>query len=94
MDILDGWIYALDFYKHLYKIKADGPEYIELNDHIVDFCINGEWIYYLTPKLGEKYGGDQLWRMRTDGTQKQQLMQEDGFSIDYDEKLGLLYRYG
>jgi Tol biopolymer transport system component len=86
MDVADEWVYVLGFSKNIFKIKSDGSEYTRLNDHdIYDFCIDGEWIYYLEEKEDEKFVGFQLWRMQTDGTQKQQLMQEPSFSIDYDE---------
>jgi hypothetical protein len=88
MDVADGWIYVLNHNKKLYRIKTDGTEHIALIQNaewIYDFCIDGEWIYFLLVNQYTTLGSAQLWRMRKDGTQRQQLMQQVGHAIDYNK---------
>lgn len=86
MNVADEWIYAIDSNtRSLYKTRDFSSEYIWLDESVVDFCIEGEWIYYTKEKANDKYEGNLLWRMRTDGTQMQQLMRDSGYSLDYNE---------
>lgn len=85
LDIADGWIYGIDYNSYFYKTKKHGSDEIWLDKNIHDFCIDGEWIYYTKECSDNEMEGFQLWRMRADGEQKQQLMEEASYLIDYSE---------
>lgn len=82
MDFIDDWIYLIPLGGSLCKIKTDGTGFTRLDDRIIDINIDREWIYYFY-MVPEEVWVYQLWRMHTDGTQKQQLMQTTSHYIDY-----------
>jgi len=85
-EVEDGWLYALTHYYKLLKIKTDGSELIEL-DHIadwsMDFCIDGDWIYYCAHPETEHIAITRLYRMQKDGSERQRLMKAISNTIDY-----------
>lgn len=85
--IVDGWVYSLARHMVIYKTKTDGTECTVLgkgNEPCGDFCIEGDWIYYTVWKPIDGWGYA-LFKMRTDGTQRTQIMQQSALAIDYDE---------
>ncbi|NBI30397.1 DUF5050 domain-containing protein [Chengkuizengella marina] len=79
LKILDDWIYYL-FENNIYKINKDGLELdIVSNEYIQFFQISQDWIYYRT----EGIGGN-LWRMKLDGTNKEQIS-ISGYDLDFIE---------
>lgn len=93
MRIVDGWIYVGLRYDSgtgydLYRMKVDGTGMTMITpwNELFDYSIDDDgWIYYMTSGEFEGSLGGQLWRMRHDGTEKQQLMQEVSWAIDYTE---------
>lgn len=82
LDVVDGWIYFINRFHTLYKIRTDGTDLTQLTDEWVwDFSIDGEWLYYSTLENNYFY---QLYRMRTDGTHNTQLTQENCGAADFD----------
>ncbi|MFS1512271.1 DUF5050 domain-containing protein [Chengkuizengella sp. SCS-71B] len=79
LKMLDDWIYYL-FENNIYKINTDGLELdIVSNEYIQFFQISQDWIYYRT----EGVGGN-LWRMKLDGTNKEQIS-ISGYDLDFIE---------
>lgn len=92
--VIDGWIYiglkrkeTSATYFELYRMGMNSAEMTMINpkdDLFSDYSIDDDgWIYYVTAGEYEGKKGLQLWRMHHDGTEKQQLMQEVGWAIDY-----------
>jgi hypothetical protein len=60
-------ITAENLEKGIYKIKSDGTGFQKLNNDIGELInVVGDWVYYQIPNDG-------LYRMRTDGTQRQKV---------------------
>lgn len=95
LNVAHGWIY-LGFERDgkvgnydLYRINVDGTGMTMVNpgeECFFDFSIDDDgWIYYITIGGYEGKQGAQLWHMHHDGTEKQQLMQEVSWAIDYTD---------
>ena len=84
MDAVSGRCYALDSNSHLNIVDFDTGKASTINGDIRDFCIDGEWIYYLKAKDSEQrlY---QLWRSDLYGTRNEQLMDGFGSAVDYSD---------
>lgn len=84
LNIVDGWTYALDLYNRLVILSMDDGEIITLYD-VIDYRIDGDWIYFWKQERDiERFDTSvQLWRVRRDGTQEQQLTQDFSRAIDY-----------
>ncbi|MCL2487994.1 MAG: DUF5050 domain-containing protein [Oscillospiraceae bacterium] len=65
-NIAGEWIFFQDNVGCFYKMKSDGTKSSYITDeYMFKYVIVGDWIYYM--------GSDSFYRMRTDGTDKQQL---------------------
>jgi len=73
INIVDDWIYySTQYYgKKLYKMRIGGSGKAKLND---DECshvnVIGDWVYY-HKKNDDKQGSSNLYRIRTDSTERQ-----------------------
>ncbi|MDP5273712.1 DUF5050 domain-containing protein [Chengkuizengella axinellae] len=77
--IFEDWIYYLNE-SNIYKMNTDGMEHdLVSNEYIQFFQISEDWIYYRT----EGVGGN-LWRMKLDGTNKDQIS-ISGYDPDFIE---------
>ena len=86
MDIRGDWIYVRNIGDRFYRIKTDFSESKLLDIYVLDFSVDDEWIYYTKQKLEAGDSGNEFRRMKLDGTSKQQLMEQSGFSIDYQDE--------
>ncbi len=91
IQFIDNWIFFgvenedNEYSYDLYRVKLDGTEMSlvsDADDPLFTYEIEEEWIYY--PKSVMKVGF-QLWRMYHDGTNKQSLMSEFAFALDYND---------
>lgn len=73
VNVTDGWVYYCNRGDYgMYKIRLDGTEKQQLSDgRISDINVVGDWIYYINHDLIENEKVH--CRMKTDGTQQQQL---------------------
>lgn len=74
-NISDGWIYYCnqdDFC--MYRVRTDGTEKQKISsDWANDMCVVGEWIYYKAVVTTETSAYDMQCRIKTDGTERQEL---------------------
>jgi hypothetical protein len=83
----DGWIYFSDYIdaenKGLYKMRIDGSELQRIGDDCAIFmnAFNG-WIYYIY-LLEDSDSGHGLYRIRTDGTEREMIHEVEFRSLLY-----------
>jgi len=84
MEVQGGWLYLSTGPFELSKVRMDGSGLEMVTNGIKDYSIDDEWIYYTKADYDGHNWLYGLSRMRTDGTQYEQLIQENCFAVDYD----------
>ncbi|SHJ50041.1 protein of unknown function [Dethiosulfatibacter aminovorans DSM 17477] len=91
MTLVDNWIYLIDLKDvddKIYRLRPDGSGWEPLIEDSADsFCIDGDWIFYLSAS------DDCIYRMRLDGTERMKFLDssEDIDDGDYLATDGWLY---
>ena len=80
VNISDGWVYYYDEDENgedcVYKFKTDGTQKEKIHAGRVDYMIvDGEWIYYAS-----MYDDTSIYKMKTDGSEDQLVLEEDRIS--------------
>lgn len=91
MTVVDNWIYLIDLKDvddKIFRLRPDGSGWEALIEDSADsFCIDGDWIFYLSAS------DDCIYRMRLDGTERVKFLDssEDIDDGDYLATGGWVY---
>ena len=87
IQVSEGWIYFVDYDYHICRVKTDGTEFEQLGDYsAVALRHDAGWLYYRNPDSGHCIS-----RVRTDGSERQQVTADRISFYNYDVSDGVVY---